>query len=192
MGEFVAYQADNGTKLWSAPTQAGVIAAPISYEIDGEQYVAIEVGWGGVFGLAPGELTLDKHSKNNIPRVLAFKLNGSDALPEPAAEPALTLQPPPDKAAEPAIAQGKAYYHNYCGVCHGDTAVSSGVLPDLRYSPALHDAALWQSIVHDGALKSAGMIGFAAELDAQQVDKIRAYVIRRAHEGRRKTASNAQ
>jgi alcohol dehydrogenase (cytochrome c)/quinohemoprotein ethanol dehydrogenase len=69
--------------------------------------------------------------------------------------------------------------------------VSSGILPDLRYSPALHDPRLWQSIVHDGALKSAGMIGFGAELSAADIDKIRAYVIRRAHEGLPKTASNA-
>ena len=191
MGEFVAYQADTGAKLWSAPTQAGVIASPISYQIDGEQYIAIEVGWGGVFGLAPGELTLDKHARSNIPRVLAFKLNGTDTLPEPAPEPVLTLQPPPDKATDAVVAAGKASFHTYCGTCHGDTAVSSGILPDLRYSQALHDPKLWQSIVHDGALKSAGMIGFGAELSAQDIDRIRAYVIRRAHESMPKTASNA-
>ena len=191
MGEFVAYQADTGAKLWSAPTQAGVVAAPISYEIDGDQYVAVEVGWGGVFGLAPGELTLDKHARSNTPRVLAFKLNGTDSLPEATPEPAQVLQPPPDKATDAVIAQGKAHFHNYCGTCHGDTAVSSGLLPDLRYSTALHDPKLWQSIVHDGALKAAGMIGFGAELGPQDVDKIRAYVIRRAHESLPKTASAA-
>jgi alcohol dehydrogenase (cytochrome c)/quinohemoprotein ethanol dehydrogenase len=191
MGEFTAYQADSGAKLWSAPTQAGVIAAPISYEIDGEQYVAVEVGWGGVFGLAPGELTLDKHSKDNIPRVLAFKLKGTDVLPEPPPPPVQTLQPPPDKASDAVVAEGKKQYHTYCGTCHGDTAVSSGLVPDLRYTPALHDPKLWQSIVHEGALKSAGMIGFSAELAPQDVEKIRAYVIRRAHEGLPKAASNA-
>ncbi len=46
MGEFTAYRASDGKKLWSAPTQAGVLAAPISFEISGEQYVAVEVGWG--------------------------------------------------------------------------------------------------------------------------------------------------
>ena len=49
-GEFTAYRATNGQKLWSAPTQAGVLAAPVTYEVGGEQYVAIEVGWGGAFG----------------------------------------------------------------------------------------------------------------------------------------------
>jgi alcohol dehydrogenase (cytochrome c)/quinohemoprotein ethanol dehydrogenase len=102
-----------------------------------------------------------------------------------------TLEPPPDKASDKVVARGKAQFHTYCGTCHGDTAVSSGILPDLRYSQALHDPRLWQSIVHDGALKSAGMIGFGAELSVQDVDSIRAYVIRRAHEGIPKTADAA-
>jgi alcohol dehydrogenase (cytochrome c)/quinohemoprotein ethanol dehydrogenase len=87
------------------------------------------------------------------------------------------------------VAAGKAHFHTYCGTCHGDTAVSSGILPDLRYSKALHVPELWQSIVHDGALKPVGMIGFGAELSPKDIDQIRAYVIRRAHEGLPKTAS---
>ncbi len=82
MGEIVAYRATDGQKLWSAPTQAGVVAAPITYTIDGEQYVAIEVGWGGAFGLAAGELARDAHLASNIPRVLVFKVGGEAKLPE--------------------------------------------------------------------------------------------------------------
>src|SRR5208337_4865175 len=98
MGEFAAYRADTGERLWSAETQAGVLAAPVSYEIDGEQYVAVEVGWGGAFGLAAGELALVSHTASNLPRVLVFKLGGAAALPHlPAAVPAV-LDPPPDTA----------------------------------------------------------------------------------------------
>ena len=50
-GEFAAYRADNGTKLWSMPAQTGVVAGPVSYSVGGEQYVAITVGWGTAFGL---------------------------------------------------------------------------------------------------------------------------------------------
>jgi len=190
MGDFVAYQADDGSRLWSAPTQAGVIAAPITYEVDGRQYVAVLVGWGGVFGLAPGELTLEKHTRNNIPRMLAFSLTGTDSLPSPAPAPTRALNPPPDKAGASTVTAGKALYHNYCGTCHGDAAVSAGILPDLRYSQALSDPKLWQSIVHDGALKANGMIAFGPELKPQDIDKIRSYLIRRAHESMPKTAAN--
>ena len=182
MGDLVAYQADNGSRLWSAPARAGVIAAPITYEVGGEQYVAIEVGWGGVFGLAPGELTLRKHTRLNTPRVLAFTLTGTDTLPPPEPAPVKTLNPPPDKAPPAVVAAGKTLYNTYCGTCHGDAAVSVGILPDLRYSAALGDAKLWQSIGLDGALKGTGMIGFAPQLSAQDLEKVRAYVIHRAHE----------
>ena len=53
-GEFVAYTASKGEKLWSFPAQTGIIAAPMTYAIDGEQYVAILVGWGGVWDVATG------------------------------------------------------------------------------------------------------------------------------------------
>lgn len=189
MGELVAYQADSGARLWSAPTQAGIVAAPISYEVDGEQHVAIEVGWGGVFGLAPGELTRDKHLHTNFPRVLAFTLRGADSLPASAPGPVMALQLPPETASAAVITTGKNRFHIYCGTCHGDTAVSAGLLPDLRYSPVLNDETLWQSIVHDGARKDRGMIGFGSELSPADVDAIRAYVVRRAHESKPKLAS---
>src|SRR5690606_16790048 len=67
LGEIAAYRADTGEKLWSAPTQAGVVAAPISYELDGEQYLAVVVGWGGALGLAAGPLARDAHVPSNIP-----------------------------------------------------------------------------------------------------------------------------
>jgi alcohol dehydrogenase (cytochrome c)/quinohemoprotein ethanol dehydrogenase len=188
MGEFAAFQADTGARLWSAETQAGVLAPPISYEIDGEQYVALEVGWGGAFGLAAGELARDAHVQSNIPRVLAFKLGGAHELPSLPARAELALQPPPMKASTTTITHGKAVFHRYCGVCHGDAAVSGGVLPDLRHSMALSEPQVWQSIVHDGALQARGMVAFGAELDKHDIDAVRQYVIQRAHESKAESA----
>ena len=45
-GQLVAYNATSGEKLWDAPLGGGVVAAPMTYEIDGKQYVSIAVGWG--------------------------------------------------------------------------------------------------------------------------------------------------
>jgi quinohemoprotein ethanol dehydrogenase len=182
MGEFVAYQADTGARLWAAPTQAGVLAPPISYEIDGEQYIALEVGWGGALALAAGEPIAAKHAKGNTPRVLVFTLKGSHALPAEPPPVSLQLNPPTDKASPATVARGKALFANHCGVCHGDAAVSGGILPDLRYSKAIDDPAPWQAIVHDGLLKDKGMIGFGSELSKDDVESVRAYVVRRAHE----------
>src|SRR6185295_17682112 len=138
-GEFAAYRATDGQKLWSAPTQAGVMAGPMSFEIEGEQYVAIEVGWGGAFALAAGELARDSHISANIPRVLVFKLGGTAKLPDLPAATAAKLEPPPEIGDEAKWTAGKAVFHTYCSVCHGDSAVSGGLIPDLRLSAITKD-----------------------------------------------------
>ena len=43
---FRAYDARNGNVLWEYPTPAGVIGVPTSFEVDGEQYIAVQSGWG--------------------------------------------------------------------------------------------------------------------------------------------------
>ena len=48
-GRFVAYNATTGEKLWESPTGTGVVAAPMTYSIDGQQYVAVLAGWGGAW-----------------------------------------------------------------------------------------------------------------------------------------------
>ena len=52
-GYFAAYAADSGQLIWESPTHVG-ITAPVSYSIDGEQYVTVVAGWGGAYGLASG------------------------------------------------------------------------------------------------------------------------------------------
>ena len=53
-GDFGAYRADNGQKLWSMSAQSPVMAAPVTYEVDGEQYIAVLAGWGGILPLDSG------------------------------------------------------------------------------------------------------------------------------------------
>jgi quinohemoprotein ethanol dehydrogenase len=182
MGEFVAYRADTGARVWSAETQAGVLAAPISYEVDGEQYVAVEVGWGGAFGLAAGELALKSHIASNLPRMLVYKLGGSTHLPALPAAVQPQLNPPPETASTATVIAGKKLYHTYCSNCHGDSATGSGVLPDLRYSPVINDAKAMDVIVRQGSLQASGMVSFKDEVSAHDLEAIRAYVIHRANE----------
>src|SRR5690606_27406934 len=51
-GQFTALDARTGRQLWSAETQTGVMAAPVTYEVDGRQYVAIAVGTGGSWAVS--------------------------------------------------------------------------------------------------------------------------------------------
>ncbi len=80
-GTLEAFRATSGEKLWSAETQSGVVAAPVTYSVNGEQYVAVLAGWGGVFPLATGEIARHFGRAQNISRLLAFKLSGKSSLP---------------------------------------------------------------------------------------------------------------
>jgi alcohol dehydrogenase (cytochrome c)/quinohemoprotein ethanol dehydrogenase len=66
-------------------------------------------------------------------------------------------------------------------MCHGDSAVSGGVLPDLRYSAALGTASAWQSIVHDGVRQANGMVSFGEQMSKDEIETIRSYVVHRAN-----------
>jgi alcohol dehydrogenase (cytochrome c)/quinohemoprotein ethanol dehydrogenase len=181
-GDVIAYRAANGEKLWSSHVQTGVIAAPVSYAVGGEQYIAVAAGWGGVWALAPGELGLKSGLPGNKSRILAFKLGGSAELPSATAPQPLAFSPPESTADEQTVSTGKFLYHRHCVQCHGDAAVSGGMLPDLRASPAIDTAKLWRSIVLDGELTDRGMVSFSAELDDAGSEAVRAYLIARAHE----------
>ena len=80
------------------------------------------------------------------------------------------------------MAAGAKLYGRYCGVCHGDAAISVGVLPDLRASPVIADAGQFAEIVLNGARKDNGMASFDSVLDAETAEAVRAYIISRAHE----------
>jgi len=180
-GTLEAYRADSGQKLWSAETQSGVVAAPVTYTVNGEQYVAVLAGWGGVFPLATGEVALHSGRAQNISRLLAFKLGGKSSLPPLPEASHPPLKPPPSTADAATIRKGEALYQRFCSNCHGDVAVSGGVLPDLRYSRTLEQDQ-WFQIVLEGILKPRGMVSFAKELSRSEASAIRAYVIYRAQQ----------
>ena len=186
-GKFIAYEARGGRKLWEFDAQTGIIAAPITYEIDGEQYVAILAGWGGAAPNAAGEI-VGAAAKGGTNRVLTFRLGAKDALP-PRSVTARPLNPPADKPSKEVFERGLYLYQVNCMICHGDTGVSGGVVPDLRYSAALGAPDAWKSIVVDGTLVNNGMVPFANILKYDEVETIRAYVIQRAHDEKARLAA---
>jgi quinohemoprotein ethanol dehydrogenase len=178
VGDFAAYRADTGEKLWSAGAQTGVIASPVTYEADGEQYVSVLAGWGGSLALSGGVVAAAAGSRNNS-RILTYKLGATATLPDLEAV-TLTLDPPPRVADEPMIALGKQRYADRCMACHGDGVVGGGVIPDLRYMDA-EKHQLWMGIVLGGLHHDKGMVSFAKVLSAEEAAAIQAFVIERAH-----------
>ena len=180
-GEFRAYSADNGKKLWSFATQSGVLAAPMTYAIGGEQYVAVLVGWGGVWDVSAGS-GVSARITPNISRLMVFKLGANGVLPAPPPSAKRVLDPPPATGTPEQLAAGAKYYTNSCSVCHGNAAVSGSLNPDLRHSTSLGNPKLWQEIVHDGLLKQNGMVAWKGQFTPEQLEAIRLYVVKRANE----------
>ncbi len=181
LGEFRAYTADTGKQLWSFPAQSGILAAPMTYMLDGVQYVAVMVGWGGVWDVSAGKL-VTKRITPNISRLMVFKLGGSAKLPAAPEESKRVLDPPPPSGTPQQIAIGEKAYTNSCSVCHGATAVAGVLNPDLRHSVSLGNPKLWQEIVHDGLLRQNGMVAWKSQFSREQIEAIRLYVVKRANE----------
>ncbi|WP_337185182.1 PQQ-dependent dehydrogenase, methanol/ethanol family [Phenylobacterium sp.] len=186
-GEFTAYDAAKGAPLWTARTGNGVIAAPMTYELGGEQYVAIMVGAGGGGQIsAPGLMP----ARPRLPgRLLVYKLGGTAKAPEfpQPATPAIDLT---QVASTGDVKNGFALYHQNCQVCHGPNA-SGSWLPDLKASPMLLTADNWKGVVIDGASASRGMAGFSRFFDVKGAEDIRAYVIQEARTAQTATATAA-
>ena len=182
-GNFNVYRADNGEKLWSMPVQTAVLAGPMTYEVNGEQYIAVLAGWGGGYAILGGELGKKSGNQRNISRILAFKLGGTASLPAVPVEPARVLNPPVQTANAAMIDSGRKLYGRYCVGCHGSDVVSGGLNPDLRYSGYLGNNG-WFEIVLGGTLRKEGMVSFRQVLDHQTAAAIRSYVIQRATEAK--------
>jgi len=155
--------------------QSPVMAAPIAYEVNGEQYIAVLSGWGGAYPLLQGQQSAKSGNERNVSRVLVFKLGAKGDLPALPPDPKLVIDPPADTASPATVAQGEGLYNQFCGVCHGEAAVAGGVTPDLRGSPFIAVEA-WYSVVLDGALEQGGMAPFKTVLDRPKATAIRDYI----------------
>jgi quinohemoprotein ethanol dehydrogenase len=178
-GTFAAYRATDGKLLFEAPAGTGIVAAPITYRVDGEQYVTVMAGWGGAFALAAGDAAAAAGVRDNRGRILTWKLGGTEKLPvQEQVEASIAAIP---AELDPAIVkQGLSLYTRWCSVCHGPGAESGGVLPDLRKSlPELLEPESFARIVRDGAFLPRGMPGFADFLSPADAAAIRQYVLSR-------------
>ncbi|MAP94829.1 MAG: PQQ-dependent dehydrogenase, methanol/ethanol family [Ponticaulis sp.] len=180
IGDFKAFNAADGTELWSMPIQTGAIAAPMTFEVDGTQYVGILAGWGGVVGLGTGVT-------KNRSRMLVFSLEGEAQLPDVTELGTPMLDPPVQQADAETIALGGSLYRRFCSTCHG-----GGVIPDLRYSAAIDNEQTWKLIVGEGLLEANGMVGFSAAMSEDEILATRAYVLDLAHKEKARLAKLAE
>ena len=169
-GRFVAYDATTGDKLWESPTGTGVIAAPVTYMVEGKQYVSVAVGWGGAYGQTqraterqgPGTVyTFVAGGKAPMPAFVKYRMD------------ALLAGVKYDPAQ---IRAGAALYLSSCALCHGLPGVHrGGNRPNLGFMNAAYIRDL-DKFIFGGPAVARGMPDFTGKLSLEDVEKIKAFV----------------
>lgn len=176
-GIFAAYAADTGKMLWSFNAQNGILAQPITYQVDGSQYITIFTGFGGGAALTG---TMAEAAgwdyRNQQRRILTFKLGGAETLPSfvRSGDPEFAVDPE-FRAVDSRVEKGGLLYAGYCLGCHGFAAVAGGAAPDLRRSGAILSIQAFEDIVREGALEARGMPRFS-EFTDDQLGDVRHYL----------------
>ena len=171
-GYMRAYTADFGELVWQVYLGSGIMAAPMTYELDGVQYVAVLAGWGGSGGLI-GPNSSGAYKPEG--RLWAFRLNGDEIVPAES-------QPLPELTAidyndDPEVlAHGEDIYTAHCMLCHGAGGASGGSLADLRYAaPATYD--IIQNIVREGAYAGRGMPNLGHIVSEEDVEAVKNWLL---------------
>ena len=168
-GNFVIYDAKTGKKLWEFPLQTGIVAPPITYMVDGVQYVSIVAGWGG--GLATWVKYVDQINPGGI---YTFAIGGKEAPPEFEPKAPRELINLDVTATQEQIESGQRLFGRYCSKCHGD-----GVIPNLSYSkPEIFES--FNQIVGDGIFLGKGMPNFKDRLSEKDINDIKNYILSNA------------
>ena len=177
-GYFIAFDAKTGEEVWKVNTYTSTIAPPISYAIDGEQYVAIQVGSGGAGGLTESAMPAS-NKWGNFGRLLVFKLNGGQSIEQPEHWARDIPQPPAIELKAEAIDHGMELYHEVCTFCHGIAVIGGAAIPDLRkMSEQTH--RMFKEIVLEGVLADRGMSSFADRLSEKDVEDIYTFIVARS------------
>ena len=168
-GVFSAFDASTGDKVWSYPLETGIVASPITYEVDGVQYVSILVGWGGVMGI------WSKFTEQINPGTLyTFALGKHESIPDFPDVPEKLLVKLDFQATQEQINNGGKLFGQYCGKCHG-----GGIIPDLTYSRT-EIFESFQQIVGEGILLGLGMPNYGDRLKENEINDIKNYILSQA------------
>ena len=178
-GILIAYNAKNGDIVWEFDAGLGISAPPITYKINGKQYISVLVGWGGVYAGVGGKDAYDMGWAYGIHtrRLITFSLEGKVNIPaqpkpffpKPLSFPSFTVD------IERATKGAGLFYGNSCSGCHGGNGVSGGMAPDLRASPIPIDPVAFKLVVKQGIKLDEGMPNYEKFTDEDLLN-IRHYI----------------
>lgn len=169
-GKFSIRDVENGRVLKQFDVRSGVISSPITYLVDGEQYITLIAEWGG------GQGQTYRLTEAIYPgTVFTFKLGGTASFPEKLPSDGRTLTSLKTDASPSEIGWGYYRYFTNCLGCHSLPGSRGGAIPNLAYSPdEIFDS--YQSILRDGLLSEIGM-PIHDWLSEKDVENIKSYVI---------------
>jgi len=195
LGILSAYDKETGEALWQFNTYTSMLAPPITYEIDGVQYLSILTGSGGgdLFAGEPMD-PVAKHASliyGNFGRMLVFKIGGTADLPIPSAIDDTIPEQILADVSDEEIGRGERTYHTYCTFCHGLIVRSGGAISDLRrMNPETLES--FEQIVLGGLLSGNGMAAFDDVLEPEDLAPLLNYIKARAHEDREVALGNQE
>jgi len=171
-GNLSALDGDNGKLLWKVNAGTGVTAPPITYMVDGIQYISFQVGWGGSGGAMNEKATPDIFPAH----IYTFRLDGKEKMPE-----FIAMQRPVPlnidyPGTETEIKRGGELYLQYCMSCHGTIDKNYGALPDLGLM-AKEKFDIIDNIVLKGMLQPSGMPNFGSRLSAADLENLKKYIV---------------
>ncbi|MEE3165596.1 MAG: PQQ-dependent dehydrogenase, methanol/ethanol family [Pseudomonadota bacterium] len=179
-GYLEAYNTENGEVVWSKNVKIGIMAPPVTYLVDGEQYISVLAGDGGAsnfvgdnFGEWKGKLASIKYGNNG--RLLTFKLYGNAKIGEIAEQNLIIPEQPIINASQKDINTGEDIYANYCAICHG-AGVHGKIISDLRLM-SIETHNLFNEIVLYGLLEENGMQGFSDILTEENAFQVYSYIV---------------
>lgn len=171
-GRLTAYNGVNGQLIWEANLQNGILAPPVTYLVDGIQYVTVVTGWGGGYGMK------NKHTNHILPgTIYTFKIDGKAELPSEIPVYDRELINPDWKLDYDKATQGETLFYKYCGTCHVVAENGGGVAPDLGYS-FMVGTETFEKVVLEGLLLPNGMPQFDNRLTKEDVNNIQHFIIK--------------
>ncbi|KPF82131.1 PQQ-dependent dehydrogenase, methanol/ethanol family [Novosphingobium sp. AAP93] len=175
-GRLYVRETKTGKVLKTIETGTPIMAAPMTYQVNGVQYVAVMAGWGGGgFPFVPRYAAA--YDRGNMNRLLVFRLGGGKVTLPPLLPPLEVAPEPPAQATgvtAETIARGQGLFFGNCAICHANRHRS--ITPDLRrMQPGTH--AMFREIVLEGALVPGGMPRWDDVLSSGDADAIHAYLI---------------
>lgn len=184
-GKFSAYDARDGKELWSVNVGSGISAPPITYAVDGKQYVSLLVGFGGAAVAYGGGSSMAQYGwgyRGQLRQLLTFAIGAEGTMPDVGEPTSVKVLDPPEFALDDKLAaHGEHVYKARCAWCHGAGAVSGGYTPDLRASEAFLDPESLKTIVQGGALEGNGMPNFK-DMPDEDLEALRHFVRKKAKE----------